>query len=247
MPILFLFLFLLTAILFPFFGKISIDILSWRYIILFSAMIATAIIWNIYYYRGLQAEKVQEFELIVMFQPLLTILLATIFLKGERNIHIEIAAFIAAVCLIVAHINKNHLTLSRGATQLVLAVVFMSVELIIIDVLLKVLSPVALYTIRTGILLIFFYLYMRPQISRVADSNIWLIFLTSAFGVAQMVSKFYGFEKYGVIYTSLILILAPILIYIISSIWLHEKLKPRMIISALVIIGCIVYATILGK
>lgn len=246
-PILFIFLFLLTATLFPFLGKISPDILTLKYLLLFLGMIATAIIWNVYYYKGLQAEKVQEFELIVMFQPLLTILLATVFLRGERNIHIEIAAFIASICLIIAHINKNHLKLSKGATQLVLAVVFMSVELIIIDLLLNVMSPVALYAIRTGILLIFFYFYFKPQISRVANSNTWLIFVTAILGVTQMVSKFYGFNMYGVIYTSLVLILAPLLVYIISAVYLHEKLKPRMVISALVIVGCIVYATVLGR
>ena len=246
-PILFLFLFLLTAVLFPFLGKFSLDLFLWKNLLLFIAMLVAATIWNIFYYRGVQAEKVHDFELIVMFQPLLTIFLATIFLKGERNIHVEIAAFIAAVFLIIAHIKKNHLELSKGATQLILAVVFMSIELVIITLLLKFISPVALYCVRTGILFVFFYFYNRPEIFRVANRNISLIFLSAILGTTQMVTKFYGMEKYGLIYTSLILILSPLLVYVVSTIFLHERLKPRMIISALVILGCIVYATMLGK
>lgn len=246
-PILFLFLFLLTAICYPFLGKISADFFQPYYLLLFLAMIIVAIVWNVFYYRGVQAEKVHEFELIVMFQPLLTILLATIFLQSERNLNLGIISIIAALALIIAHLRKNHLEFSPNSIGLILSVVLMSVELIIIKLLLNVLSPVALYALRTGIIFLFFLFYYRPHLSRVADHNFGLIFLTSFLGTAQMVTKFYGFQEFGVIYTSLILILSPILVYIVSTIFLHENLKMRTIISALVILGCIVYATMMGK
>lgn len=246
-PILFLFLFLLTALSYPFLGKISADFFQPYYLLLFLAMIVVAIIWNVYYYRGVQAEKIHEFELIMMFQPILTILLATIFLRGERNLSLEIASIIAALALIAARLNKNHLEFSSSSLGLILAVVLMSVELIIIKLLLNVLSPVALYSLRTGIIFIFFLFYYRPHLGKVADHNFGLIFATSFLGTAQMVTKFYGFQEFGVIYTSLILIISPVLVYIVSTIFLHERLKMRTIISALVILGCIVYATLIGK
>lgn len=246
-PLLFFFLFLITAILFPFFGQISASILELKYIFIFIFIIITAIVWNIFYYQGVQSEKMHEFELILMMQPLLTILLATIFLKGESNIHIEIAAIAAAVFLIISKLQKAHITLSKGSYKLVLAVVFMSVELILIKVMLAAISPVALYAIRTGLLFILFMVCYRPHFNRVADTNLWLILLTSIFGVTQMIAKFYGFEAYGVVYTSLILILSPILVYFVSTVFLHEKLKVKTVVSAIVILGCIVYATILGK
>ena len=246
-PILFLFLFLLTSLLFPFLGKVSSELFSPYYLIIFLGMLLTAIIWNFFYYRGVRSEKIHEFELIIMAQPLLTILLATIFLKGERNIHIEIAAFIAAIALIIAHIRKKHLELSKASIGLIIAIIFMSIELILIKLLLNVFSPVALYSIRTGIIFIFFYFYFKPQMFRASNINVLLILLTSFLGVVQMVSKFYGFEQFGVIYTSLILILSPLLVYIISTIFMHEHLKARTVISALVILGCIVYATVLGR
>ncbi|MCL5407520.1 MAG: EamA family transporter [Patescibacteria group bacterium] len=246
-PILFLFLFLLTALLFPFLGKISIEVFSLRYLLIFLAMIIAATVWNIFYYQGVQSEKVHEFELIMMFQPLLTILLATIFLKGEQNLQIEIVAIIAAIFLIVAHLNKAHLEITLGGYKLLLAVLFMSVELILIKILLVVFSPVALYCIRTGILFIFFFLFYHPQIKKVAGKNSALILASASLGTLQMISKFYGFEQFGVVYTSLVLILSPILVYICSTIFLHEKLKLRTVISAIVILGCIVYASLVGK
>lgn len=246
-PVLFLFLFVLTIVLFPFLGRISPEITSPDYLVIFGLMILTAIIWNVFYYRGVQSEKVHEFELIVMFQPLLTIILAVIFLSERNNIHLIIASVVAALALIAAHIKKSHVEFTDGARNLILATVFMSIELILIKILLNVMSPVALYGIRTGILFIFFYFYYRPDLFRVGNTTTGLILLSSFLGVVQMITKFYGFEIYGVIYTSLILILAPLLIYISSAIFLHEKLKTRTIISGLVILGCIVYATVLGK
>jgi len=246
-PILFLFLFLSTAILYPFLGHINPDLFTLRYLLLFGAMIVTAVIWNIFYYQGVQSEKFHEFEMILMFQPLLTILLAVLVLKGERNIHIEIAAIVAAAALIISHIKKQHLEFSSGSYKLILAVVFMSVELIIIKEMLNVLSPVSLYFFRTGIIFIFFYIFYHPKVNQVVPANYSLILLTGLLGTAQMVTKFYGFDYYGVVYTSLVLILSPMLVYIVSTIFLHEKLKTRTVISALVILICIVYATLAGK
>lgn len=246
-PIIFLFLFLTTACLYPFFSKVNPDFFTLKYILLFLAMLVSAVVWNIFYYQGVQAEKVHELETILMFQPLLTILLAALILRGETNIHIEIASIVAAVMLILAHVKKNHLEFSAGSYKLILAVIFMSVELIIIKELLNVLSPVSLYFFRTGIMFVFFYIFYHPKINQVAPANYGLMFLVGVLGTTQMVTKFYGFSEFGVIYTSLILILAPLLIYIVSAIYLHEKLKSRTIISALVILGCIVYATILGR
>lgn len=246
-PILFLFLFLSTALFFPFLGKISFEVFETRYLWLFLAMLLMATLWNIFYYQGVQAEKVHEFELVMMFQPLLTILLATLFLQGEQNLPITIAAMVAAIFLIIAHFKKAHLEIPLGSYKLALAVIFMSVELILIKILLEVFSPVALYGIRTGILFVFFFLFYRPQIRKVADSNTVLILSSAILGTLQMVTKFYGFAQFGVVYTSLILILSPILVYTIATIFLHEKLKLRTVVSALVILACIVYATAIVK
>lgn len=246
-PLLFVFLFIITALLFPALGQIAADFWTLKYLLIFLVMIISAVIWNVFFYRGIQAEKVHEFELIMMFQPLLTIFLATIILAGERNVNLEIAAFVAAIALIFAHINHNHLEISKEARGLILAVVFMSVELVLIKIILGVLSPVAVYALRTGMIALFFYLFYRPAFSKVSLKNSLLIAASGFIGVTQMVSKFYGLERYGLIYTSLILIIAPLLVYMISTIFLHEKLKIRTIICALVIVSCIIYATVLGK
>ena len=246
-PILFLFLVISTGILYPYLGKINSEAFQPYYLFLFFLMLVVAIFWNIFYYRGVQSEKVHDYEIIIMAQPLLTILLATIFLKGERNVHIFIAAIIAGIALVTAHLRKAHLEVSSGTKNLVLAVILMSVELIILDILLKVYSPVALYFFRTGLIFIFFYFYFRPYLNKVSPANMGLIISTAFLGTLQMITKFYGFQQYGVVYTSLVLILSPVIVYIGSTIFLHEKIKFKTVVSLIVILAAIVYATIFGK
>lgn len=243
-PVLFLFLFVITALFYPFLGKVSPEFFQAKNLLLFAAMIVVAVIWNYFYYKAIQEEKVQESELILIFQPLLTIVLAAIFLKSENNFRIEIAAIIAAIALIAAQIRKHHLQFSGATVSMIIAIIFMSIELIIIRIVLNFLSPVALYAIRTGIVFLVFYLYFRPRLFQVSRTNILLILGNAALSSVQMITKFYGFEVYGVIYTSLILILSPVLVYIASSLFLHEKIRPRVVISSVVILACIVYATI---
>lgn len=246
-PITFLFLVIFTGFLYPIFGRINLNFLKPNFLVFFLIMIICAILWNIFYYKGVQAEKVQDYELIIIFQPLLTILLAALFYPSERNIHIFVASIIASLALILAHLKKHHLEFTLGAWELVVAVVLMSVELIIVKELLRVYSPVALYFFRTGIVFSFFYFYFRPQINKIARANIMFMASSSILGTIQMISKFYGFEAYGIVYTSLILILSPILVYILSNIVLHERFRARTIISFVVILACIVYATVVGK
>ncbi len=246
-PILFLFLFLLTAVFYPFLGKINSEFFETKNLALFLGLILTALIWNVFYYKAIQSEKVQESELVLMFQPLLTILLASIFLKDESNLRVEVAAFIAAIALICSQIKRHHFNISFGAYDMILAVVFMSAELILIRLALNFLSPVALYALRTGILFLFFYVYYQPKIFRVSKINILLIVTNAILATTQMITKFYGFETLGVVYTSLILILAPLLVYLASIFYFHEKFHLRTAISIVVIFLCIVYATVLGK
>ena len=242
-PLVFMFLFLLSAILFPFLGTVKLDLFNLNEILLFVAMIVTAIVWNIFYYKGVQAEKVHEYESIIMFQPLLTVALAALVFGSERNIHVLIAAVVAAVALIYSRAEKKHFEFGQGSIYLLIAVVLMSVELILTKPLLTVFSPVAFYFFRTIIMFVFFYLYYRPQLTKVSTTNAWLVLLTCVFGTVQMVSKYYGFETLGIVYTSLVLMLAPILVYIISTIWLHERIKFRLTAATIIIFLCVVYAT----
>ena len=211
---------------------------------LFGLMIVTAFIWNIYSYEGLQREEVHEYELVMLFAPLATIILAEIFLPSERSLPTFIAGVIACLALFAARFDKRHLKLSPYWKQLFAATFLMAVESIIIKKLLSVYDPATLYFVRTFILSIAFLIAFRPKLLQISKKAFVLTIISAVFGVIQMILKFYGFQNIGVIETTMILILGPIMVYFMSGFFFREKMQLRTGLSALVVIGCVLYVTL---
>jgi drug/metabolite transporter (DMT)-like permease len=246
LPLVFAFLFIFTFILTPAFGAIdwsSAELPNSLFLLLLMVVIAVA--WNVLFYQSVQQEKIHKHELIMKMGPLVTILLAAVFFPEEFNLRIFILALIASLALLGAKTQRHHLILNKTSYNLVLAVILMSMENIIIRELLFSYSPVALYAVRTFFIAIFFWLYYRPHYRRVTTKHKAFIALSAAVGVIQMISRFYSFDQLGVIYTSLVSILAPIIVFYASWEILHEKIKARVVVASIVILICVTIATVL--
>ena len=244
-PIVFLFLCLFTVPALFFRGSVNWqEFLTLKYILVYLLMIVIAVLWNILYYHGVRSEKVQEFELILMLNPLVVILLAAVFFPAERNLQILIAGFVASLAMIFAHLKKEHLVFSKAALWLIICVVLMSVETILHRILLNFIPPAYLYFSRTLLLLLFFTLFYRPNISGLNKTSIGLIVLNGLLGATQFVARFYGYRDAGVIITTLILTSAPILVYFAAYFYFKEVIRKRMIFAGLIILACIVWAVL---
>lgn len=245
-PILFVFLFAVTFVLVPSFGQVD-----WQSaqlpssLFLFLLMILIAIAWNVLYYQSIQHEKVHQHELLVMTNSLVVILLAAIFFPEEFNWRIFGLAVIASLALVVSKIERAHLKFDQTSYNLMLAVVLMSTESIIIRELLFSYTPVALYAGRTFFLAVFFFLYYRPHYRRVSLKHRWLIALSALIGMIQMVTRFFAFDQLGIIYTALVSVLAPIIVFYASWEILHERIKARVIAASLVIMICVAVASVI--
>lgn len=241
-PLLFIWLAIITAVLIPRLGRIKMSAFSdWRYVGLLLAMILVATIWNILYYKGIQQENLHEFELIMLLSPLATVVLATILLPAERNAGIFIPALIASVVLIATRFRKHHATLGKAAWRTIAAMLLLSFESILIKELLAVFSPVSLYFIRTAMLALVFVLLYRPKIFAMPKRAFVLVILSAAFGVIQMVLKFYGLRSLGVVETTMILILGPFLVYLLSAVIFKESIYKRDLFATAVVAACILY------
>lgn len=247
-PLLFIWISIITAILLPIFGQVKWEqLLTTKYIILFILMIAIAVTWNIFYYRGIQKEEIHEFELIMLLSPLATILFAEIFLPAERDWTVFIAAVIASGALLATRFRHHHLKIGKTAWQTMLAMVLMSAESIFIKEMLAVLSPVTLYFVRTIIIGLFFVIVYRPKLFSMSRNSYALTIISAMFGVLQMVLKFYGFDSLGVIETTMILVMGPFLVYFVSTYYFKEKLFKRDVFAAIVVVLSILFVTFKDK
>lgn len=243
-PLLFIWLAVITAFLLPNFGVINWELFGQaHYLILFFLMVAVAISWNSLYYRGIQNEEIHEFELVMLLSPLFTIILSEIFLPSERNLELFIAGAVASVALIASRFRHHHLQIGKNSGIIFIAMVLMSGESIIIKMLLDVFSPAALYFARTAIMSVMFLLLWRPKLLAMPRRCFAYTIISAVFGVIQMVLKFYGFAKLGVVETTIILVLGPFLVYFFSAYYFKENLKTRDILAALVVIASVLYIT----
>jgi len=246
-PVLFLMVFVISLALYPFLGSVGKGALNWTQILTFVGMIIAALIQNVAYYRALKSEKVVEFELFNMLLPLATVLLAAIVFPAERNMHVFIAAIIASLALIFVHYKKAYFRFAKYSGTLLVAVIFIAVESLFQKALLSDYSPVALYFFRSGILFVIFWLIFNPDFLKASRAR-WLSVLWSALlAEGTMIFRFYGFATQGIVFTVLILVLAPFLVYFFSFLFLKEKPSGRIMIGAAVVILAIVYATIFGQ
>ncbi len=243
-PLVFVFLFFVTFLTLPWLGSVYLSLArTQQYMFYFILMVMLAIMWNIFYYEGLQKERIIEFELILLVTPLMTILMASLFFPEEFNIRVFAASLVAALALLASHLRKHHFAFNRYAIHLLLAVVLMAMEAMVQKELLDIYSPAALYAIRAAFLALFFTIYYRPKISHVHDHDFRAVLMTAVLGAFFMVTKFYGYRQVGITYTTLILLLSPILTSWLDAQLHNSPVKRRTVVAFIVIILCVAYAT----
>jgi len=244
--VLFIFLVVICLALYPFLGKINPQALEFKYLVFMGLVVILAVIFNLFFYVGIKREKVQEFEMILLLQPLVIIMVAVILLRDERNWTIFIPAFIAALVLIIAHIRKDSLRFDKYSLLLLLVVLTSAFETVLLKELMAVYSALALYFIRVTLVLPFLWLIMRPKFSNLNFRNTFMIFITAALAVLQLTFSFWSYFHLSIVYTMIGLVLGPVLIYFFAAIFLKEKLLVRNVIAAIIILVCVIWATIIS-
>ena len=231
-----------------FFWKLDAEALQLKNILIFGAVILFSIIANLFTYYSMKWEKVSNLEPAKILEPLFVILLAILFSLFfenlyERNLKIIIPAIIAAGALVVTHIQKHHLAFNKYFIAAILGSFFFALELVLSRLILDFYSPMTFYFMRAAAVLLFAFLIFRPSFKKVDKQTKVYVFLTGLVWVIYRVIIYYGYLNIGVIFTTLIIMLGPIFIYLFASIFLKEKIKLKNIIAAMIIVACILYAT----
>lgn len=244
-PLTFGFLFFLTLLTLPWLGSVNPVFFGNRmYLFYLVLMVLLAIMWNIFYYQGLQRTKMVEFEMIMMTVPLVTVLMAAVFFPEEYQPNVFIAALVGGAILLLTHIRKHHFDFNKYAIQLLLAVVLMAMESMVINELLQVFSPALLYAIRTGVLTLFFTIYYQPKVHSVSNYDYKIILASSALGTFHMITRFYGYQVLGITFTTLVLLLSPIIITWLDAKMNNQPPRRRTVIAFTGILLCVIYATL---
>lgn len=246
------FVFLAIAVMCLFTFKIGYhfdrEALSFWNLILFAMMLVMSIGWNTLLAKSLQTEPLHEYETIILMTPIATVLFAAIFLPAERNAHVLIAGIVASLALFFFHFRKHHFELTKTARQTLLAVFLIAIEAVVLRKLLNFYSPALIYAIRVWILTVVFTIMYKPDWKILIIKPVLRgVIMAALFGIIVMVLKYYCFATLGIVTTTMILLLAPVLTFMASYFYFSEHRNFRRDIScATVVIGCIMYALLAG-
>lgn len=232
-----------------FFWDVSSQAFETKNLIILSLVILFSVFANLLSFYSLKWEKVTSLEPARMLEPLFVILLAILFGLFiphiyEKNYGVIIPAVIAGCALVFSHIEKHHLRFNKYFVAAVFGSLFFALELILTKMILGYYTPISFYFFRcVGILLISWIIF-RPKFSELDKKNSPLILLTGALWVVYRIVVYYGYLKLGIIFTTLLIMLSPVLIYLFAWKFMNEKPSWRNLVAAAVIVGCVLYATL---
>ncbi len=232
-----------------FFWKFEPEALQLKNVLIFSTIILFSIVANLFMFYSIKGEKISNLEPAKILEPLFVILLAIVFSfffesLYERNLNVIIPAIIAATALILTHIKKYHLQFNKYFLAAIAGSFFFALELILTRLILDFYSPISFYFLRCSAVLLISFALFRPNLKQANKPVRIHIFFIGIIWVIYRVIVYYGYINLGVVFTTLVIMLAPVFIYIFAHIFLKEKIKLKNIISAIIIIGCVLYAVL---
>lgn len=241
---LFVWISLIGLMLSPWLVVINPAALEPYYLWLLVALVFLAANLNLLYYYSLEYEKVCEIEPFLLFNPIVAIVVASFFYADERSWHVYVAAAVAGAVLAWAHLNHRHLKLNRPLLAILGFSVLYAIEVVILKKLLTVYSPLSLYIIRAAMTALFLWIINKGKITKINIKEVPYFILLALGAIVTSWLVYTSYHGVGIGMTMAVLLLSPILVYLLSIIYLKEKLKPKDLIASIVIVGVIIWLAI---
>lgn len=242
---LFIWIIIVGLVVSPWFVQIDSAATTPYYLGLLLLMSFLAANYNLLYYYGLEYEKISEVEPFLLFNPLITILIASMFYADERMWQIYVAAFIASAFLAWSHMRKHQLKIGPPLLAILGYAVLEGFSAVIIKQLLVVYSPLGLYLVRALIVVLFLWILEKGRIARITTKQIPYFILLAVTAIVGNSLIYYAYQAQGISATSLVLMLSPILVYGLSVVILKEKLNWKNIVTSAIVMALIIWVTIL--
>jgi len=212
---------------------------------LLAASVVLACAHNLLFYWGLEHEHVSRIEPFLLFSPLASILIAGAIYPSERFPQVYIAVAIASVLLVWSHWHKHHLTISRGLWAIIAFIVLSGLEVSVLKQLLTVYSPLILYLVRCSFILLLLTPIIRPRLNLIKLHHLPFLGFLSALVVLSVWASYSAFQLRGISETMFVFTLSPVLVYWLSAVFLKEKWQLKNILASVVIIGLVIWITLL--
>jgi drug/metabolite transporter (DMT)-like permease len=212
-----------------------------------SLIFATSIISlisNFLFYKGLHHTSIEKAEPLILSNWIFSIILAFLFFSSERNNIELILALISGITIVATFTEKHHLTFNKYQIYFLTSSFLLAFHAIIIKLLLEIFTPIETYFLRILLQFIFLIIIFRFTLKNVLEKKNSAIIISAIIALIMNIFTYWSYDEIGVISTSMILTLTPIIAILSSKIFLKENIHPKFLISTLIISSCILTSTI---
>ena len=221
------------------FGQIQAGFWQPLMLMNFIGILACAVIFNNFYFFAVSGDDLCDIEPILVLSLPFTALLGSFFFPKQSSVLLVVLTFIAFLALVVTRVEKHHYKPTKYTAAMIGFVIFISTESILIQNILPYINPIALYSVRTLCLATIFLIFFRPK-EKVSSKTLGHISLIGVVVAIEYFSRYFAYEQIGVVRSSLIFLLGPILILLYSTFFLKEKLTTKRAIGDIIVVGCVV-------
>jgi len=202
---------------------------------------------NIIYYRALDRDGLGELQTIDLFRNLPIIIFTSVVFADERNAAVILAAVVASCAIIWSHWNKNHFSM-RKSTRLFLiwCVVAAPIGTALSKILLRTWNPISLWLVMDAIITLIAVAMYRREFKKTTPSVFCLLTLIGILSATGWILYGYSYQQLGVVYTTLVFSLHPMLVYLASIFFLKEKPHWKKSVAFAIVLASIAAAQIFG-
>lgn len=240
--------FLITlAVFFIFRPTLSFRItpdLTWIFIL---AVVAITLGNNFFYYRALKVDALNEMQIISLLQQIPAIIFSALIFSSERNPIIIVFALIASLAIIWSHFKRHHFSIAKKTfPYLIWSLTLAPLMAPLSREILFRWDPVSFQLIRVGLAALIVWPLFAKEEGKLNQKAFWLIIALNCLSTIGWLLLYVSYERFGVIYTTLIFSLQPLLVYFASVFLLKEKLEWKKAAAFILVLGSIVAAQAIG-
>lgn len=229
-------------------GIVEPEFFTSKYIWAYVATIILGVAFNIIYYTVLSKKNISEIQPITILATPTAIIMAMVIFPEERNLAVLAISAVATGALLLSRLEKGKLKFDKYSWLLIIFNILYAIETILIKYLLDVTNAFSLYGSRVMILaLMFFIILPHIKVNKISKKSLGHISINSAITAIEHTTKFFAISAIGIINSSMILLLGPIIILIYSRIFFKEKISLRRGIGDAIIIICIAVIVLLSR
>ncbi len=208
-------------------------------------LVATGIslISNITFYKALHDDSLGEIETLYLLRNIPIIIFSSIIFSDERNFLVILVALFASMAVLWSHWEHHHFKIAKNSLRYLLwTLISAPVDAIILKIILQTWDPVALLLVRSIIMgIVFGSLFFKDAKNSTAKTTVLQVLTNIATSVGWLL-YYLSYQKTGIVFTTLIVTLQPLLTYLASLLFLKEKFHWKKTTAFVVILASLVPA-----